>query len=109
MSPLPTFDFKKKNQIGHFRTIEFRKRKLEVGTQLPTSDFFFKIPNGSLTVPYTQNLIKHYEKFETEMVKKKLVRWSTEDELKVCNDKIKWFDDQRKRAITNADEMSIEN
>ena len=50
----PTVDFEKKNENGHFRTTEFRKKKLEVGTQLPTSDFFFKIQNGSLTVPYNR-------------------------------------------------------
>ena len=49
----PTVDFEKKNENGHFRTTEFRKKKLEVGTQLPTSNFFFKTQNRSLTVPYT--------------------------------------------------------
>ena len=54
----------------------------------------------------TQNLIKHYENFEEEMVKLKCARWATEEELETCSEKIKWFDDQRARVI-NGDEMSF--
>ena len=54
----------------------------------------------------TRTLIKHYENFESEMVRLKCARWSTKEELENCNEKIKWFDDQRTRVI-NGDEMSF--
>ena len=65
-------------------------------------------PRQALRVEWfnTQNLIQHYENFEKEMVNLKCARWSTEEELEVSNEKIKWFDDQRVRVI-NGDEMSF--
>ena len=40
------------------------------------------------------------------MVRLGCARWSTEEELKISSEKIKFFDDQRKRII-NGDEMSF--
>ena len=54
----------------------------------------------------TQNLISHYNNFEAEMVRFKFARWSTKQELETCNERIKWFDNQRKRVI-NGDEISF--
>ena len=48
----------------------------------------------------------HVRPYEKEMVKLKCARWATKDELETCCEKIKWFDDQRKRII-NGDKMSF--
>ena len=51
------------------------------------------------------NLLKHYNKFESFFIKKGFARWSREKKLKSNHEKIKWYENQRHRAL-NSDKMS---